>query len=109
MSRKFKLVVFVPDSGVEALKTALFEAGGGKLGNYDQCSWQTKGLGQFRPLQGSTPAIGRENQLETLEEWRLEMMVEEGSITEVIIALRAAHPYEEPAFDVHLLENLELD
>lgn len=109
MGRKYKLVVFVPDSAVELVKNALFSAGAGQLGNYDQCSWQCKGLGQFRPKSGSTPYIGDQNQLEQLEEWRLETLVEEGFLNEVVAALREAHPYEKPAFDLMLLENSILD
>jgi hypothetical protein len=103
MSRKYKLVVFVPDSALEKLKKALFDAGAGKLGNYAQCSWQTKGLGQFCPLSGSDPFIGAENQLEQLEEWRLEMVLAGERLKRVVEALREAHPYEEPAFDITAL------
>lgn len=75
------------------------------MGNYDQCCWQSKGVGQFRPLSGSNPFIGEQNRLEQLEEWRLEILLEESCMKDVIKALRESHPYEEPAFDLLLLEN----
>ena len=95
----YKLVVYIPENSLESVKTALFAAGAGKLGHYDCCAWQTKGVGQFRPLQGSNPSIGDQNQLESLDEWRLEIQVEEALAAEVKKALIEAHPYEEPAFE----------
>ena len=95
----YKLVVYIPKNSLESVKTALFAAGAGKLGHYDCCAWQTKGVGQFRPLQGSNPSIGDQNQLESLDEWRLEIQVEEALAAEVKKALIEAHPYEEPAFE----------
>ena len=95
----YKLVVYIPENSLESVKTALFVAGAGKLGHYDCCAWQTKGVGQFRSLQGSNPSIGDQNQLESLEEWRLEIQVEEALAAEVKKALIEAHPYEEPAFE----------
>lgn len=100
MSRKYKLVVFVPEVAIENLKQSLFDAGAGQLGDYDQCSWQTKGVGQFRPLSGSDPFVGAVHQLEQIEEWRLEMIVAEEFLASVVAALRETHPYEEPAFDL---------
>mgnify|MGYP005848294471 CR=1 FL=1 len=96
----YKLVVFVPESHLEGVKTALFAAGAGKLGNYDSCAWQTKGQGQFRPLAGSQPYLGQAGQVEQVVEYRVEMVCEEGRIQAVLAALREAHPYEEPAFDI---------
>ncbi len=100
MSRKYKLVVFVPDIAIEGLKYALFQAGAGVQGDYDSCSWQILGQGQFRPLSGSRPFIGKAGSLEVLDEWRLETLVEEKDLPEVVKALRNNHPYEEPAFDL---------
>lgn len=100
----YKLVFFVPVQNVENVKAAVFAAGGGKLGAYDCCAWQTKGTGQFRPLAGSAPFIGQLNTLEQVEEYRVEVLVEETRIYDVIHALKQAHPYEEPAYDVTRLE-----
>lgn len=95
-----KLVFFVPESHVEAVKAAVFDAGAGRMGDYDSCAWQTLGEGQFRPLPGSAPFIGKINQLERVAEYRVEMVCADNVVGEVLVALRKAHPYEEPAFDV---------
>lgn len=96
----YKLTVFIPDEALEAVKTALFAAGAGTIGNYEQCCWQVQGMGQFMPMAGSDPHIGRQDTLETVEEWRVEMVVKKEAIQAVIKALKQAHPYETPAFDV---------
>jgi len=95
-----KLVVFAPTGSADALRTALSEAGAGRLGDYDSCSWSTSGEGRFRPLDGASPAIGQVGELEVVEEVRIEAVVPRGRRTAVVRALLAAHPYEEPAFDV---------
>lgn len=95
-----KLVFFVPKENVEQVKDAVFAAGAGKQGLYDQCCWQTLGVGQFRPLEGANPHIGSVNDVEKVEEYRVEMLCSESNIEKVIAALKAAHPYEEPAYDV---------
>lgn len=103
----YKLVFFVPESHLEQVKTAVFAAGAGRIGNYDQCCWQAIGQGQFRPLINANPYIGQANQLETLEEYRVEMVCADEHIQSAINALRMAHPYEEPAFDLVRLADLE--
>ncbi|WP_331345509.1 YqfO family protein [Cellvibrio sp. UBA7661] len=95
----YKLVFFVPEAYLEPVKAAVFAAGAGRIGNYDQCCWQMCGQGQFRPLVGSSPHIGQPDRLEALPEYRVEMVCADDYIQQVILALRAAHPYEEPAFD----------
>lgn len=96
----YKLTVFIPNEALDQVKSALFAAGAGKIGNYEQCCWQVKGVGQFKPLAGSTPHIGVQDSLETVDEWRVEMLVNESLMVDVIDALKRAHPYETPAFDV---------
>lgn len=96
----YKLTVFIPNEALDQVKSALFAAGAGKIGNYEQCCWQVKGVGQFKPLAGSTPHIGVQDSLETVDEWRVEMVVNESLIVDVIDALKQSHPYETPAFDV---------
>ena len=96
----YKLTVFVPDEAVEQVKSALFAAGAGTIGNYERCCWQVRGTGQFMPLQGSNPHIGKQETLEHVDEWRIEMVVDKSVINEVIKALKKAHPYETPAYDV---------
>lgn len=96
----YKLTVFIPDEALEQVKSALFAAGAGKIGDYEQCCWQVQGSGQFMPLAGSTPHIGSHDSLESVSEWRVEMVVQKLAIIKVIQALKKAHPYETPAYDV---------
>lgn len=102
----FKLAFFVPDTHVEAVKNAVFAAGGGRIGAYDSCSWQALGQGQFRPLDGSQPFLGQSGRVEKVEEWKVEMVVADSLIEPVVQALRLAHPYETPAFEVWRLHDL---
>ncbi len=96
----YKLTVFIPDDALDQVKSAMFAAGAGSIGNYEQCCWQVQGTGQFMPLAGSTPHIGRHDSLETVDEWRVEMVVDDAFITATIAALKKTHPYETPAYDV---------
>jgi hypothetical protein len=100
----YKLAFFVPASHLEAAKQAVFQAGGGRLGAYDQCCWQVLGQGQFRPLDGSQPFIGQSGSVEQVPEWKVELVVSEDLIAAVVSALKAAHPYETPAYEVWRLE-----
>ena len=95
-----KLTVYIPEAHVEQVKSALFDAGAGRYANYDCCSWQVLGQGQFRPLAGSKPFIGTANHVERLPEYRVEMIVPDEAVPAVLAALKTAHPYEEPAFDL---------
>ncbi|QXI37513.1 NGG1p interacting factor NIF3 [Pseudomonas xantholysinigenes] len=96
----YKLAFFVPDSHVEVVKAAVFAAGGGRIGDYDHCAWQTLGQGQFRPLDGSQPYIGQSGQVEVVEEWKVELVVADELIAQVVAALKQSHPYETPAYEV---------
>lgn len=96
----YKLCVYIPSDYLEQVKSALFDAGAGTVGQYDQCCWQTLGSGQFRPLAGSQPFLGNTHQLETVEEFKVEMVVKDALIKTVIAHMKQAHPYEEPAYDV---------
>jgi hypothetical protein len=99
----YKLTFYVPDSHLDAVKTAIFAAGAGRIGNYEACSWQVRGVGQFRPMSGAQPFIGQLDTLETVDKWRVECVVDDTLIHTVIDALKGAHPYETPAFDaVHI-------
>ena len=100
-----KLCFYVPVTHLEAVKAAVFAAGAGRIGDYEHCAWQVAGQGQFRPLTGSNPFIGAQDHLETLEEYRVEMVCDDHCVVAVVAALRAAHPYEEPAFDVVRVES----
>jgi hypothetical protein len=104
----YKLVFFVPESHLDLVKAAVFNAGAGRIGHYDQCCWQVLGQGQFRPFLGATPFIGVQDQLEVLPEYRVEMVCADELISAAVSALRSAHPYEEPAFDVLRLVDVEV-
>ena len=95
-----KLVTFVPPEHVDALRAALVGAGAGALGAYDSCTFSTPGEGRFRPLAGADPALGRVGEVEVVGEVRLETLYPRAGRAAVVDALRAAHPYEEPAFDL---------
>ncbi|HDS0921174.1 TPA: NGG1p interacting factor NIF3 [Pseudomonas putida] len=96
----YKLAFFVPSSHVEVVKAAVFAAGGGRIGDYDHCAWQTLGQGQFRPLDGSQPFLGQTGQVEVVEEWKVELVVADELIAQVVAALKQSHPYETPAYEV---------
>jgi len=102
----YKICVFVPETAAEQVKQAMFEAGAGKIGDYDSCCWQTPGQGQFRPLAGSSPFIGEQNRIETVEEYRIEMVCADELLKHAVAALKSSHPYEEPAYDVWKLEDI---
>ena len=93
-----KLTVYIPETHLASVKDAIFAAGAGRYAAYDCCCWQVLGEGQFRPLEGSNPAIGRYGVLEKIPEYRVEAICEDTAIPGIIAAIRAAHPYEEPAF-----------
>lgn len=100
----YKLGFYVPASHLEQVKQAVFATGAGRIGNYDCCCWQVAGQGQFRPLDGSKPWIGRQGSVETVEEYRVELVCVEELIKAAVAAMKLAHPYEEPAYDVVKLE-----
>lgn len=100
-----KLVTFVPESHLPPLRTALCEAGAGQIGNYTECTFTTPGRGTFRPGVGANPFSGRAGMLNEETEVRLETLVPKARLSSVLQALRATHPYEEPAFDIVNLEN----
>ena len=96
----YKICLYVPEISVEKVKQALFDAGAGRIGNYDSCCWQTAGTGQFRPLENSNPVIGSIHQLERVSEIKIELVCADDLVKPAIQAMKLAHPYEEPAFDV---------
>lgn len=100
MTEALKLVWYVPHSHLDATKAAVFAAGAGQLGDYQHCCWQILGMGQFQPLPTAQPFLGQAGQLETVAEWRVEVILAPHVRSAVIAALREAHPYETPAFDL---------
>ncbi|WP_396931492.1 Nif3-like dinuclear metal center hexameric protein [Mycolicibacterium sp.] len=104
-----KWVVFVPAAEAETVRSALFAAGAGHIGDYSHCSWSVAGSGQFLPLEGAVPAIGTVGSVEQVAEDRIEVVAPARLRAQVLAAMRAAHPYEEPAFDVLSLAALPSD
>lgn len=96
----YSLVIYVPEDHKEKLKEALFAAGAGHYGNYDRCSWETSGTGQFRPLAESSPFIGEKMTTQQVKEYRLELICQEDALRQVVSAIKAVHPYEVPAFHI---------
>jgi hypothetical protein len=98
-----KLVWFVPREALDATREAVFAAGAGVIGNYTHCSWYTEGTGTFLGGEGTKPAVGQAGREERVAELRVETLVPDGLVEAVVAALREAHPYEEPAFDLYPL------
>ncbi len=96
-----KLIVFVPPESLEALRDALFAAGAGRIGDYERCSWYAEGTGTFLGGADTSPALGEPGREERVRELRLETVFPVERQDDVLAALRRAHPYEEPAFDVY--------
>lgn len=102
----YKLCFYVPETHLDVVKNAVFAAGAGRIGTYDSCCWQALGQGQFRPLAGSQPYIGQAGLVEQVAEWKVELVVADELIHDAVKALRTAHPYETPAFEVWRLSDL---
>ena len=96
----YRISFYVPAESAESVKEALFTAGAGRLGDYDRCSWETSGTGQFRPFGGARPAVGNVGNLERLEEVKIEMICGDSAVEASLEALLKTHPYEEPAYAV---------
>lgn len=102
---QFKIAVFTPPNAVNAVLSAAAEAGAGRMGNYNHCSFQSEGKGTFFPREGARPAVGAVGKLERVDEVRLEMLVSQRELKGVIAAILDAHPYEEVAYDVYAVKN----
>lgn len=100
----FKIEFYVPASHLDAVKAALFAAGAGRVGAYEQCAWQTQGTGQYCPGSEADPFIGEKNKVETVAEYKVELVCEEKCLKPALAAMKQAHPYEEPAYSVLRLE-----
>lgn len=105
-SKNVKLVVFVPENHTEKVRQAMGEAGAGVIGNYNFCSFSSKGIGRFLPAEGANPAIGEVGKFEEVIEERIEVFVLRENLPKVIEAMKKVHPYEEVAFDVYALEDI---
>lgn len=100
-----KIAIFVPESHAGLIRQALNEASAGHIGNYDYCSFTTKGVGRFRGLEGSKPFVGEAGKVEEVEEEKIETICPMEKLEQVLAAVKAVHPYEEPAIDVYPLLN----
>lgn len=97
---RVKIIVTIPLENVEEVRNAICEAGAGVIGNYTHCSMSTKCVGTFKPTDESNPYIGEKNNLEFVDEEKLEVVCDVKEVKEVILILRKVHPYEEPAIDI---------
>jgi hypothetical protein len=103
----YKLVWFVPEAALDTTREAVFAAGAGRIGRYDRCSWYALGTGTFVPGQGAEPTIGEVGREERVPELRVETVVPVERADEIVRALVAAHPYEEVAFELYPIVDLE--
>jgi hypothetical protein len=101
VSERCKLVWFVPEEALDATREAVFAAGAGRIGEYERCSWYAAGTGTFFGGDETSPALGERGREERVPELRVETVVPADRVGEAVAALRTAHPYEEPAFDVY--------
>lgn len=106
---QFKVVVFVPQGALEKVSSAVFNAGAGTIGEYSNCSFSVNGSGTFKGSPKTKPAVGKKNKLERVNEVRLEILVNSWKLGEVVTALKLSHPYEEVAYDVYPLSNINVD
>lgn len=102
--KRYKIVVYVPEDFADQLREAMSNAGAGIIGNYSHCTFTVKGVGRFKPEAGANPSIGSIGTLEAVNEDRIETVCEEDKLQAVLAAIKAAHPYEEPATDVYPIE-----
>ncbi len=96
----YSLVFYVPETHLEEVKEAIFSAGAGAIGDYEACCWQVRGEGQFRPSAQANPFIGQSGMLEKVVEYRVEMVLQASLKDKVVAVLKAAHPYEEVAYQL---------
>jgi hypothetical protein len=106
-SQNVKLIIFTPLTHADIVRETLGNAGAGKIGNYDFCSFSTKGVGRFRGNENSNPSVGQSGKYESVEEEKIEVVVPRIILKNVIEAVKKVHPYEEMAFDVYVIEDYE--
>jgi len=102
----YNLVIYIPETHLEEVKNALFVKGAGSIGDYDSCAWQTRGTGQYRPLENSHPFRGSRGNYETVCEYRVEMVCRDEILRDVLLELKRVHPYEEPAYHAYRVMTL---
>lgn len=107
VKKRYKIVLYVPESHADKLREAIGIAGAGKIGNYSHCTFTIKGTGRFKPLDGANPTIGAVGKFEEVQEDRIETVCEADKLQVVLKAIKDVHPYEEPATDVYPIEVFE--
>lgn len=105
--KRYKIVVYIPETDADKIREAIGNAGAGKIGNYSHCTFTIKGIGRFKPLKGANPTIGEVGKLEEVVEDRIETICEEDKLKDVLKVIKDTHPYEEPATDVYPIEIFE--
>ena len=105
--KRYKLVMYVPESHADRLREAIGAAGAGVIGDYTHCTFTIKGTGRFKPGAGSNPTIGHVGKLEAVDEERIETVCAEDKLPGILKAIKDVHPYEEPATDVYPIEVVE--
>jgi len=100
----YKISFYVPEADLEIVKNAMFDVGAGQFGNYENCAWQTIGMGQFKPINQAKPTIGLLGELVTIEEYKVEMMCTNEHLDSVIKVMKFSHPYEQVAYSVIKME-----
>lgn len=105
--KRYKIVLYVPETHSDILREAIGSAGAGIIGKYSHCTFTIKGTGRFKPLDGANPTIGEVGKLEEVSEDRIETVCEEDKLKAVLKAIKDVHPYEEPATDVYPIEVIE--
>jgi hypothetical protein len=105
--KRYKIVVYVPQENAATMRLAMGNAGAGVIGNYEHCTFTIKGTGRFRPNEKANPTIGTPGRFEEVNEDRIETVCEADRLHDVLAAIKAAHPYEEPATDVYPIEVFE--
>lgn len=104
-SNQFKIAVFVPEAALEKVSSAVFSAGGGRIGEYENCSFNSGGFGTFKGSENSNPAVGSRMNFEKVPEIKFETIADSWNLNSVVKAIIGSHPYEEPAYDVYPLKN----
>jgi hypothetical protein len=107
MEETVKLVIFVPLTHTDIVRKAMGEAGAGILGNYKHCTFSTKGVGRYIPMDGAHPFIGTVGKEEAVDEERIETVCYKKDLEKIIIAIKKVHPYEEIAMDIYPLVNIQ--
>ena len=104
----YRITFYVPETHLDQVKNALFAAGAGRVGNYSHCAWQTKGVGQYCPLEGSRPFKGKHQEIMYTAEYKVEMVCKDALLTNLLKILVEVHPYEKPAYEAYKITTLEL-